>query len=88
MQRIPAGLPACMPGIVDEMEGAIQQAAQPDRHSMSVRQAAAARVDRLARNRGLAQAAAGLGDTVPLAGLAGYGPVDVLPATVLVMSRE
>jgi len=34
MQRSPAGLPASMPGIDDEMEGAMQQAAQPTRHSM------------------------------------------------------
>jgi hypothetical protein len=34
MQRTPAGLPASMPGIEDEMEGAMQQAAQPIRHSI------------------------------------------------------
>jgi len=31
MQRIPAGLPVGMPGIAEEMEGAMQQAAQPRR---------------------------------------------------------
>jgi hypothetical protein len=30
-QRNPAGLPSCMPGIGDEIEGAMQQAAQPIR---------------------------------------------------------
>jgi hypothetical protein len=33
MQRAPAGLPLSMPGIDDDMEGAMQQAAQPSRHS-------------------------------------------------------
>ena len=32
MQRTPAGLPSGMPGIGDEMEGAIQQAAHLSRH--------------------------------------------------------
>jgi len=31
MQRIPAGLPRGMPGMGEEMEGAMQQAAQPGR---------------------------------------------------------
>jgi hypothetical protein len=34
MQRIPAGLPCGIPGIGDEIEGAIQQAPQCVRHSM------------------------------------------------------
>lgn len=34
MQRTPAGLPCGMPGIGEEMEGAMQQAPQPARHSM------------------------------------------------------
>jgi hypothetical protein len=34
-QRTPAGLPSGMPGIGDEMEGAMQQAAHPGRHCMS-----------------------------------------------------
>jgi hypothetical protein len=33
VQRIPAGLPRSMPGIGEEIEGAMQQAAQPIRHS-------------------------------------------------------
>ena len=33
-QRIPAGLPFGIPGMGDEMEGAMQQAPQPGRHSM------------------------------------------------------
>jgi hypothetical protein len=37
-QRIPAGLPSGMPGIGEEMEGAMQQAAQPMRHSMLLNQ--------------------------------------------------
>lgn len=32
-QRTPAGLPAGIPGIGDEIEGAMQQAPQPARHS-------------------------------------------------------
>jgi hypothetical protein len=32
MQRTPAGLPLGMPGMGDEMEGAIQQAPHPKRH--------------------------------------------------------
>jgi hypothetical protein len=35
-QRIPAGLPCGMPGMGLEMEGAMQQAPQPDRHSMGM----------------------------------------------------
>jgi hypothetical protein len=31
LQRTPAGLPAGMPGMADEMDGAIQQAPQPTR---------------------------------------------------------
>jgi hypothetical protein len=31
LQRIPAGLPCGMPGIGEEIEGAMQQAAQPGR---------------------------------------------------------
>lgn len=34
MQRTPAGFPSSMAGIDDEMDGAIQQAAQPIRHSI------------------------------------------------------
>lgn len=34
MQRTPAGLPCGIPGIGDEIEGAIQHAPQPTRHSM------------------------------------------------------
>jgi hypothetical protein len=34
MQRTPAGLPLSIPGIEDDMEGAMQQAAQPIRHSI------------------------------------------------------
>jgi hypothetical protein len=34
MQRTPAGLPCGMPGIGDEIEGAMQQAPQPGRQSM------------------------------------------------------
>ena len=37
MQRIPAGLPLSIPGMDDEMEGAMQQAAQPTRHSIGIR---------------------------------------------------
>jgi hypothetical protein len=33
MQRSPGGLPLSMPGIADDMDGAMQQAAQPIRHS-------------------------------------------------------
>lgn len=33
-QRTPAGLPSGMPGIGDEIDGAIQQAPQPIRHSI------------------------------------------------------
>lgn len=33
MQRTPAGLPWGMPGMGEEMEGAVQQAPQPGRHS-------------------------------------------------------
>jgi hypothetical protein len=33
-QRVPAGLPAGMPGIGLLIEGAMQQAPQPGRHSM------------------------------------------------------
>jgi peptidoglycan/xylan/chitin deacetylase (PgdA/CDA1 family) len=36
MHRIPACLPFCIPGIGDEMEGAMQQAAQPVRHFISL----------------------------------------------------
>jgi hypothetical protein len=36
-QRTPAGLPLSMPGIDDEMDGAMQQAAQPTRHSIGIR---------------------------------------------------
>jgi hypothetical protein len=36
MQRTPAGLPLGMPGMGDEMEGAMQQAPQDGRHSMVV----------------------------------------------------
>jgi hypothetical protein len=36
MQRSPAGLPLSIPGIDEEIEGAMQQAAQPMRHSMCV----------------------------------------------------
>lgn len=32
MQRTPAGLPLGMPGIADEIEGAMQHAPQPGRH--------------------------------------------------------
>lgn len=35
-QRTPAGLPSGMPGIGLEMEGAMQQAAQPGRQSMGL----------------------------------------------------
>ena len=35
-QGTPAGLPCGMPGMGDEIEGAIQQAAQPGRHCMRV----------------------------------------------------
>lgn len=34
-QRTPAGLPCGMPGIGEEMEGAVQQAPQPARQSMA-----------------------------------------------------
>jgi len=34
VQRTPAGLPHSMPGIDEDMDGAMQQAAQPIRHSM------------------------------------------------------
>lgn len=34
-QRTPAGLPSAMPGITDEIEGAIQQAAHPIRQSIA-----------------------------------------------------
>lgn len=34
MQRTPAGFPSSMPGIDDDIEGAMQQAAQPVRHSV------------------------------------------------------
>ena len=34
MHGIPAGLPCGMPGIGDEMDGAMQHAPQPGRHSM------------------------------------------------------
>ena len=34
IQRTPAGLPLSMPGIDEDMEGAMQQAAQPGRHSI------------------------------------------------------
>jgi len=34
-QRSPAGFPRSMPGIGEEMDGAMQQAAQPMRHSIS-----------------------------------------------------
>lgn len=33
-QRTPAGLPFGMPGIGDDMDGAMQQAPQPTRHFM------------------------------------------------------
>jgi hypothetical protein len=33
-QRTPAGFPADIPGIGEEIDGAIQQAAQPARHSI------------------------------------------------------
>jgi hypothetical protein len=33
MQRTPAGFPSGMPGMGDEIEGAIQHAPQPERHS-------------------------------------------------------
>jgi hypothetical protein len=36
MQRTPAGLPSSMPGIDDEIEGAMQQAAHPIRHSIQL----------------------------------------------------
>ena len=36
-QRSPAGLPDPMPGMGDEIEGAIQQAAHPTRHAMEKR---------------------------------------------------
>jgi hypothetical protein len=36
MQRTPAGLPLGMPGMGDEMDGAIQQAPQPLRQGMAV----------------------------------------------------
>ena len=32
MQRTPAGLPSGMPGMGELMDGAVQQAPQPDRH--------------------------------------------------------
>ena len=35
MQRTPAGLPEGMPGIGDEIEGAMQHAPQPGRQSMA-----------------------------------------------------
>lgn len=34
-QRTPAGLPSGIPGIGEEIEGAMQHAAQPIRHSMA-----------------------------------------------------
>lgn len=34
-QRSPAGLPSGIPGIGDDIEGAMQQAPQPGRHSMN-----------------------------------------------------
>jgi hypothetical protein len=34
-QRTPAGLPSGIPGIGEEMDGAMQQAAQPTRHFMA-----------------------------------------------------
>lgn len=34
MQRTPAGLPPGIPGMADEMDGAIQHAPHPTRHSM------------------------------------------------------
>jgi hypothetical protein len=34
-QRTPAGLPWGMPGMADEMDGAMQQAPQPGRHAMT-----------------------------------------------------
>jgi len=36
MQRTPAGLPNGMPGIGDEIEGAVQQAPQAGRQSMAL----------------------------------------------------
>jgi oxygen-independent coproporphyrinogen-3 oxidase len=35
-QRTPAGLPLGMPGIGEEIEGAMQHAPQPTRHSICV----------------------------------------------------
>ena len=35
-QRTPAGLPSGMPGIGELMDGAVQQAPQPDRHCIAV----------------------------------------------------
>jgi hypothetical protein len=32
MQRTPAGLPSGIPGMIEEMEGAMQQAPHPMRH--------------------------------------------------------
>jgi hypothetical protein len=34
MQRTPAGFPFGIPGIGDEIDGAMQQAPQPERHSV------------------------------------------------------
>lgn len=34
MQRTPAGFPCGIPGIAEDMEGAIQQAPQPSLHSI------------------------------------------------------
>ncbi len=64
MQRIPAGFPPGMPGIDDEMDGAMQQAAHPDRHSMSISHDSAAGVKPLAGNGGLAESTSGLGYAV------------------------
>lgn len=36
IQRTPAGLPCGMPGMGEEIDGAIQQAAHPVRHSMVI----------------------------------------------------
>lgn len=85
MQRIPAGLPWGMPGTGDEIEGAIQQAAQPGRHSMSGPIRHGTRVARFAGDSGLAQATTGLGDVVALSNLPGSGAVDMFPADTFVV---
>ena len=71
--------------MADEMEGAIQQAAHPERHSMSPPHDSSAGIGPLTGDGGLAETAPGLGDAIALPDLAWGRSVDMFPTDALVV---